>query len=181
MVRLRPYLGFQFTIKFSVRDNQYVMHSPSHIYTKHNSHIRHPRKPLSPARASRPPRQRQCQPTPPKPIRETKGRGPHIEILSILGWGGASDVPGTNWSRIRISRIASLICTVSSALCGFPATSSCLRWHAHVGRYSYPEPRTGLASTASRPLASGMLPGCRGLPSVEADVEFFSPVIFLYY
>lgn len=154
------------------------MHSPSHIYTKYNSHIRHPRKPLTrTGPCFSPPRQSRCQPTQPKPIRETKGRGPDIEILSILGWGGASDVPGTDWSRIRISRIASLICAVSSSLCGFPAASSCLRWHTHVGRYPYPEPRTGLASTASRPLASGMLPGYRDLPSVES----FSPVISLYY
>ena len=128
-----------------------------------------------------PPRQSQCQPSQPKPIRETKGRGPDIEILSILGWGDASDVPGTDWSRMGISRIASLMMsTVLSIFCGFFVASSCLRSHAQAGPSPGREPCTGLASMESRRLVFGRLPGYRNHPSVEADAESLSPVISLY-
>lgn len=108
-------------------------------------------------------------------------RPPDIEILSILGWGDASDVPGTDWSRMGISRIASLMMsTVLSIFCGFFVASSCLRSHAQAGPSPGREPCTGLASIESRRLVFGRLPGYRNHPSVEADAESLSPVISLY-
>lgn len=79
-----------------------------------------------------------------------------------------------------ISRIASLMCIVLESFCGFFVASSCLRSHAQAGPSLGPVPRTGLASTSSRRLVFGRLPGYRNLPSAQAGIESFPLVTALY-
>lgn len=170
----------------SARDNQYMMHSPSpFISTVQKSitpfppQLRHPRKLLAAAPTFSSPTETDSAPA----LAYSGNLRPSPPISrSCRSWGGAAhrNVPGT-WAHMGISRIAPLMCAISSLFGGFPAASSYLRWHAHVGPSPCPEPRTGLAKMASRKLMFGMLPGCRNHPSVHMDSRSFSPVISLYY
>lgn len=136
-------------------------------YTKRiTPQIRHPRNPLAPAPASRP---RDRVSTSPSLFGKPKAEAPRYRDPVDPGWGDTSDVPGTDWSRMGILRIASLMCHyfvyILWLLCGFLVASLCLRSHAQAGPSPGREPRTGLASTESRRLKSGRLPGYRNNPS----------------